>query len=214
MHINGYSKSPLLANAIKKYGKDSFRVEILEDNVPEELLSKLEILNIRFFNSIVPNRYNLTIGGEGKRGYRPSKETRRKLSEAQKGKPAYNKGKSPSPETREKMSKAMMGRPSHNKGKSPSPDVRRRMSESSKGKRHPPKHAEKYRKAVGGDTTNLHRCNLISFLNCERDVRNQIDCAASHSPQPIWFLKLVVLDQPMQTAIRRPDPHPYALFLL
>lgn len=100
-HFNGRGKSPVIENAIKKYGKEAFVVEILEKDIPEPHLSKMEILYIRFFNSQVPNGYNLTQGGDGwkighshNKGRYPSEETRRKMSMAQKGH-TRNKGKTP-----------------------------------------------------------------------------------------------------------------------
>ena len=73
--------SPVLQDAIKKYGADAFCVEILEKDVPESVLSKLEILYIRFFNCKNPNGYNFTDGGEGISGLRHSPETRQKISQ-------------------------------------------------------------------------------------------------------------------------------------
>ena len=109
-------------NTIKKYGKESFHYEILENNVPEELLSKLEILNIRFFGSLTPNGYNLTIGGEGTRGRKFFEESKRKISKA-------NKGRIHSSETRQKMSEAKKGRP----GKPHSSESRQKISKAQKG---------------------------------------------------------------------------------
>ena len=60
-HLNGITTSTFLKRAIKKYGREAFCAEILESNAPESLLSKLEILHIRFFNSKAPNGYNLTV---------------------------------------------------------------------------------------------------------------------------------------------------------
>ena len=151
-HLNGYGSAPGLRNAIKKYGADAFCVEILESDMPEAVLSKMEILHIRFFNSKTPNGYNLTDGGEGSsgiqvspetcrkisegnKGKRLSPETRRKLSEAQKGRPSPNKGIKHSLETRRKISETQKGRP----GKSPSPETRRKMSEAQKGRPSPNK---------------------------------------------------------------------------
>ena len=130
-HFNGYDTSPALHNAIKKYGKDAFAVEILECDVPEPQLSKMEILHIRFFNSKRPHGYNLTDGGGGVRGIEAwnkgktgvySDETLKKLSEAQ-------KGKTLSLETRRKISAAQTG-------KKHSPETRRTIGEANKGRRH------------------------------------------------------------------------------
>lgn len=66
-------------------------------------------------------------------GFTRSEETKRKMSEAQKGKIV-------SEETRKKMSLARKGRPAHNKGKPAkhaiSEETKRKMSESHKGKKH------------------------------------------------------------------------------
>ena len=78
-HLNAQSGSPYLCNAIKKYGKDKFKYEILEANVDESHLDKLEILYIRFFNSVHPYGYNLTKGGDGVRGIKHSPKYALKL---------------------------------------------------------------------------------------------------------------------------------------
>ena len=142
-HFSGSSACPALHNAIKKYGKDAFVVEILEEDVPEHLLAKFECLHIRFWNAKVPNGYNLTDGGEGMSGWKASQETRRKISEAQ-------KGKSLSPEHRRKLSEAKKGTPSHNKGKTLSPEHRRKISEANQNRS--PEHRQKLSKSLKGRT--------------------------------------------------------------
>ena len=54
--------------------------------------------------------FNLTKGGSGAWGSKNPEETRRKLSEALKGKPSNNKGKKISEETRRKLSEAAKNR--------------------------------------------------------------------------------------------------------
>ena len=136
-HLGGRSSSPALRNAIKKYGKDAFCVEILESDVQEAILSKMEILHIRFFNCKAPYGYNLTDGGEGISGLQFSLETRQKMSESLKGIPAWNKGKTGvySDETRQKMSESKKGIPAWNRGKTGvySDETLRKISESKKG---------------------------------------------------------------------------------
>ena len=142
-HLSGWSDSPAIHNATKKYGKDAFCVEILESGVPEAILSKLEILHIRFFNSKCPNGYNLTDGGEGLSGWKPSPENIQKMSEAHKGQIPWMKGKKHSPEARRKMSEALKGKNKGAKnsfyGKNHSPEARRKISEARKGKPSPRK---------------------------------------------------------------------------
>ena len=126
-HLNGRRSSVALQNAIKKYGKGSFVVELLEQDMPESWLSKLEILHIRFFNS-KNNGYNLTDGGEGTSGYTFSPEELKKMSDALKGKTSANKGKTLSPETRQRMSEAQ-------KGKIISVGARQKISAANKGEK-------------------------------------------------------------------------------
>ena len=56
-----------LARAIRKYGKDSFVVEVLEE-VPFEKLDEREIYWIKYYDSTNDKiGYNITLGGQGER---------------------------------------------------------------------------------------------------------------------------------------------------
>lgn len=58
----------ILSQAIRKYGKDSFTVEILEDNIPNEKLNEREQYWIGKYNTYFKSNshgYNMTYGGEG-----------------------------------------------------------------------------------------------------------------------------------------------------
>jgi group I intron endonuclease len=55
---------PALQDAVKKYGIDNFKFEVLIICFDEDRY-KIEMEYIKKFNSISPNGYNLTIGGEG-----------------------------------------------------------------------------------------------------------------------------------------------------
>lgn len=54
-----------LYNAIKKYGKDNFYIELLEERIPIELLNEREIFYIEKYNSFY-NGYNSSKGGDGR----------------------------------------------------------------------------------------------------------------------------------------------------
>lgn len=64
----------VLYNAMRKYGNDCFEFEIIvetESNTFEEInetLNKLEIDSISKLNTLIPNGYNVTIGGDGTKG--------------------------------------------------------------------------------------------------------------------------------------------------
>ena len=127
-HLSGHGNR-IIANAVKKYGKDAFTYEVLEANVFDEFLPDLEVAYIANHNTVAPHGYNLNSGGDHAV---PSVETRRKIGEAHKGK----KGKPHSTETRRKISEA-------GKGRKPSTETRRKMSEARKGKKLSVEHRRK-----------------------------------------------------------------------
>jgi len=132
---DGYIGSGVaLSNAIKKYGRDNFTRVILCYGDSQEDLNELEELAVDMSVVNDPMSYNLMTGGGscGKRG----KETRKKMSEANKNR---------SPESRQKMSEANKNRSPEiykkisesNKGKVMSPGARQKISEAKKGKPSP-----------------------------------------------------------------------------
>ena len=161
-HLNGRGNQ-LIRHAIKKHGRDAFTFEILQDGVIPELLSIFEKEAIKAHNTVAPNGYNLTWGGEG---CASSEETKRKISEAHKNSPRAiehqkklaetNKGRKRSEETKRKISEALKGKTkkpfseehcrklseankgkpgiAYWKGKKLSPETRRKMSEVRKGR--------------------------------------------------------------------------------
>lgn len=55
----------LIKLSIKKYGKENFKKEILQTCSSIEELNIQEQYWIKHFNSIVPNGYNISLGGDG-----------------------------------------------------------------------------------------------------------------------------------------------------
>lgn len=52
-------------NAVKKYGWNNFKTEILEKCLPDKkILNELEKKYIKQYNTLMPNGYNMTIGGD------------------------------------------------------------------------------------------------------------------------------------------------------
>ena len=72
------------SRAIRKY-KNNLVWEIIFEDIPVNLLDDYEIWSIGYYDSY-NSGYNLTLGGEGNRGYVPTEKTRKKLSKSQKGK--------------------------------------------------------------------------------------------------------------------------------
>ena len=55
----------LIHQAFRKYGFENFDYEILATDIDSiELLNQLEIYYIQYFNSLVPNGYNIELGGK------------------------------------------------------------------------------------------------------------------------------------------------------
>lgn len=79
---SGTSVSPKLKNAIKKYGKDCFCVEVIweKNNCTQVELDSKEIELINSYNTLHPNGYNLTEGGSGGRHSNETKQLLSKIS--------------------------------------------------------------------------------------------------------------------------------------
>lgn len=86
----------LLHRAIRKHGAENFAFETLCECSSKEEMDCNEMMAIKEMNTRAPVGYNLTDGGEGCLGRVQSEGTRRKISDA-------HKGKIVSPETRKKL---------------------------------------------------------------------------------------------------------------
>lgn len=84
-HLRTQHKSAL-HKAIDKYGLSSFEVKEL-CRVPVELLNQQEQRWISKLNTLSPNGYNLTLGGDGSYGFKHDEKAKDKMSKAKKGKP-------------------------------------------------------------------------------------------------------------------------------
>lgn len=74
-------------NAMSKYGIENFKFEIIASSKTQHDTNEAEKQLIKQYESLYyQNGYNLSIGGEAKSGYKLSEETKRKISESEKGK--------------------------------------------------------------------------------------------------------------------------------
>src|SRR5271157_2988825 len=89
-------------NAIKKYGTECWKQEILEEINDINLLNEAEMKWIEYYDTF-NNGYNSTSGGEN--GYIFSEETKEKLRQAHLGENNHFFGKNHTEETKEKMRK-------------------------------------------------------------------------------------------------------------
>ena len=131
-------------NALRKYGLDNFVYCVIEENVLVDNLDMMEIDWIEEFDSFYSG-YNLTLGGDGSKGFIMPDEQKKKISQSNKGKTPWNKGKHGifSEESRKRISNKFKGKPlseehkkkisEANKGKTFSIEARKKMSESRKG---------------------------------------------------------------------------------
>lgn len=83
-HENSY-----LQRAFNKYGEQCFQYEVLvEENLSDEELDKLEYIYIQLFGSHLHTQgkgYNLSIGGKTRRGFKHTPKTIEKMSKSRTG---------------------------------------------------------------------------------------------------------------------------------
>lgn len=143
----------LLKLAQSKYGIENFEKFLIQYCSTKEETDAAEKFWIKEYRSRGKAQYNIADGGQGYDGPR-SEETKRKISESEKGKyvseetrkkmSKVHKGRKPSEETKKKMSEARKGHPvseetrkkisEAQKGKHPSEESNRKRSETLKGK--------------------------------------------------------------------------------
>lgn len=139
-HKSEKRKRPLM-NAIAKYGFDSFVVEVLHE-CNNACLGMYEMLEIIRHNSVHPNGYNLSTGGEhSSYGYKHTDESKEKMRE-------YHSNKTLTQEHKDNISKAskeMWQRPEYRakvegagKGYKHTQEAKDRISKGNKGKKKPP----------------------------------------------------------------------------
>jgi len=126
--------SSYVGKVLRKYGLQSFTISVIDDAYNKETLNEKEIYWIKFYNSKIPNGYNITGGGEGHLGphlettkqkmRKPkpprTEEHKRHMSESHIGLQAGGKhplfGKKHTKESRKKMSDSLRGKIPWNKG--------------------------------------------------------------------------------------------------
>lgn len=105
----GYKESCRFYNAIKKYGWDNFKHEILFENLTKEEAEQKEVELIAYYKSN-QREYGYNIQNGGNSIGKISEETKKILSELNKEKNHPRYGKHLSKETKEKISIANKGK--------------------------------------------------------------------------------------------------------
>jgi group I intron endonuclease len=106
-----YKTNVKFDNALRKYGKSNWTVEVLEEGLSVNDSKVKEQFYINLFDSY-QNGYNSTLGGDGNNGIIMSEESNKKRSEALKGKPknyVRMHGKTHSSDSKLKISKSHLG---------------------------------------------------------------------------------------------------------
>lgn len=175
-HINAlkgnYHSNKYLQSSWNKYGESAFEFSLIAESDAEHL-NELEVEYIRRFDTVVPNGYNMTLGGEGTRGFKWSEESRSMVSKSRKGKqigvdaPFY--GKKHEAETLEKLRLATSALWRD-------PTFRQRQVEAHTGKKQSEETKCKRSVALAGNTNNKrarrYRCVETGI---EYDSVGQID---------------------------------------
>ena len=165
-HIEGqldpnYHGSGHIIKMIYKKRPETLKEVYLKTCYSQEELDECEKYYIKLFNTLYPNGYNLTEGGNG--GV-PSEETRRKLSEAKKGLQSGEKnpmfGKHHSEETKQKIGGVHKGKHISEeqkkklsvalKGRIMSDEHKKKIGEANKGKHHTEESKKKMSEAKKG----------------------------------------------------------------
>lgn len=119
-----------LHNSIRKYGKDNFSIQLLEE-CASDISSDRERFWIKHLNTKEPFGYNEHDGGNGG-CLNASPELRKKLSDAKKGKSPWNKGLNKSDP---RVAKNAEGISRGNKGKPKSDSHKKSMSAAHRKRR-------------------------------------------------------------------------------
>lgn len=86
----GAKGTSVLHKAIRKYGVDNFKVKRIVKDIPESEIDFLEQVCIKRFNTFYIDGYgyNMTLGGQGVHGYKHTDASKKKISNALKGRPS------------------------------------------------------------------------------------------------------------------------------
>ena len=181
-----YYKQKHFGNAIKKYGWNNFKHEIIRNNLTKEEACQLEKELIAKYKTNDPKHgYNLSTGGEsGAAGVVITEATRQKLRETHKG---INKGRHLSDETKEKLRKINLGRCAGEKhpfyGKHWTIEQRKMLSEAHKGKQ-TGKNNPKARQVINRDTQEIYDTLTAAAIAMKRvpsaianSIKNGTKCA-------------------------------------
>ena len=173
---SNYHGSGTIISKIYKKRPHTLKEVYLKTCYTQEELDEWEQYYIKFYDTLYPNGYNLTEGGNG---CVACEETRKKISESNKGRIAPNKGKPMSEEQKRKLSEI-------NKGKHLSDETKRKMSEKRKGRHHTEESKKKMSESKKGKQfSEEHRRKISeSKKNISEETRKKISESRKGIPAP------------------------------
>lgn len=148
-HCKSTSSCVYLSKAIKKYGKENFKIEVVIRCNNQKELDSRESFCIKIYNTLSPSGYNLTTGGEhpcqlletrNKRsaklkGKKLTSEHAKKISLSSIGKKGTFTGRTHTDETKKKISEAQLDAKNHMFGKIQSQESNDKRSAKLKGRK-------------------------------------------------------------------------------
>ena len=170
---NGYGyKNQVFYNAIQKYGWENIKHEILFEGLSKSEADEKEVEMISLYNSCDNEfGYNISHGGGGTLGVKPSEETKQKISSS-------HKGMKRSEESKIKQSETLTGRHHSEETKRKigeansrriwSEESRRKLSEANKGKTLSDETKKKIGEAGKGRTPSEKNREITARNNRER----------------------------------------------
>lgn len=156
----GTPRRPYIKRRSCGYPPPKERIVILHENLEWEEACKIEKELIAFYGRKDIGTgilRNLTDGGDGVQGYRLTEETKKKLSELNKGENSPKYGKKTSEETKKKLSEA-------NKGRKLSEETKKKMSEAKKGKNNNNYTPRDWYHHIYGEFLQKSPCDLIKMF--------------------------------------------------
>ena len=159
--------------ALRKYGIENFKFEVLEENIDIDIVNDREVYWINKMNSKLPNGYNMTDGGEGTHGYKHTDEAKEIMRNKKKGKKLTEEhkakisnslkgkglGKHLSQETKNKISLA-------NKGRVIDEETKSKISESCKKV----VHTEEWNKNVSEGLMSMSKEDKEKMINNRKNT--------------------------------------------
>lgn len=153
-----YGRGIYIKRAIKKYGKEHFKMKLIDWAFSKEELDKLEVTWIKKMDCIYPMGYNIAPGGDGNTNgskYWLGKHHTQKTIEKIKQNHVGMKGKHHTEETKEKMKLGRIGKVNPMYGKSLSEKTKEKIRQSTLGIKKGP-HSEKTKEKIR--QTKLGKC--------------------------------------------------------